>query len=189
MSFVGFPGDDVRFFFETITAKAQCLTGPEVELSPGDDRFSSRFHFGRDYNPNLSNDGIGNKGLSRPPGLSGSTVWNTCFVEAKVCGIAWTPEMAKVTGAVWGWPSNFGCLVATGPSICAASCCPRSRSPAEWRLDRPHLADANHATVDQFVRESDPRFSGRFLNAVGKHLDTGFLEGSGHDGFQWIVRN
>lgn len=113
MSFVGFPGDDVRFFFEAITAKAQCLTGREVELPPDDDRFDSRFHFGLDYNPNLANDVIGNKGLSRPPGLSGSTVWNTSFVEAKVHGIAWTPEMAKVTGVVWGWPSNVGCLVAT----------------------------------------------------------------------------
>src|ERR1700722_15612683 len=29
MTFVGFPGDDVGFFFNTITSKAQCLTGRE----------------------------------------------------------------------------------------------------------------------------------------------------------------
>jgi hypothetical protein len=25
----------------------------------------------------------------------------------------WSPEMARVTGVVWGWPSSIGCLVAT----------------------------------------------------------------------------
>ncbi len=113
MTFVGFPGDDVGFFFNTVTSKAQCLTGREVKLPPDDERFSLRFHFGIDYKPNLSTDVIGNKGLSRPPGLSGSAVWNTCFVEAKARGIPWTPELAKVTGVIWGWPSNVGCLVAT----------------------------------------------------------------------------
>ena len=113
MGFVGFPGDDVGFHFNSVTSKAQCLVGREVELPSGDDRFSSRFHFGLDYKPDLSTDVIGKKGLSRPPGLSGSAVWNTCFVEAKVRGIPWTPELAKVTGVVWGWPSNVGCLVAT----------------------------------------------------------------------------
>jgi hypothetical protein len=46
-------------------------------------------------------------------GLSGSTVWNTNFVAAKMDGIEWTPELAKVTGVVWGWPSGHACLVAT----------------------------------------------------------------------------
>ena len=113
MTFVGFPGDDVGFVFSTLTSKAQCLTGREVELPADDDRFSSRFHFGLNYKPDLSTDVLGTKGLSRPPGLSGSTVWNTGFVEAKIRGIPWTPDLAKVTGVIWGWPSNVGCLVAT----------------------------------------------------------------------------
>jgi hypothetical protein len=113
MTFVGFPGDDVGFHFDSVTLKAKCLTGREVLLPPEDDRFSPRFHFGLDYKPDLAVDVIAKEGLSRPPGLSGSTVWNTCFVEAKMAGTPWTPELAKVTGVVWGWPSNVGCLVAT----------------------------------------------------------------------------
>lgn len=113
MSFVGFPAADVGFTYETVTSKAQCLTGREVALPPEDDRFDGRFHFGLDYVPDLSTDVVAKNGLSLPPGLSGSAVWNTAFVEAKNHGVAWTPELAKVTGVVWGWPSNVGCLVAT----------------------------------------------------------------------------
>jgi hypothetical protein len=66
-----------------------------------------------DYRPDLAITVIGDTGLQMPPGLSGSTVWNTNFVAAKMDGIDWTPELAKVTGVVWGWPSGHACLVAT----------------------------------------------------------------------------
>ena len=112
LTFVGFAGANVAFHFGTLTSKATCYTAREAELPP-DDRFCSRFHFGIDYKPDLATDVIGKEGLPLPPGLSGSTVWNTCFVEAKANGIPWKPELAKVTGVVWGWPSNVGCLVAT----------------------------------------------------------------------------
>jgi hypothetical protein len=112
LTFVGFAGANVAFHFGTLTSKATCYTAREAALPP-DDRFSSRFHFGIDYKPDLATDVIGKEGLPLPPGLSGSTVWNTCFVEAKANGVPWTPELAKVTGVVWGWPSDVGCLVAT----------------------------------------------------------------------------
>jgi hypothetical protein len=112
-SFVGFAGDGVDFHFGALTSTATCSTAREVGLPKDDQRISPRFHFGLDYNPNLATDVIGKKGLPRPPGLSGSTVWNTCLVEAKMAGRQWTPDLAKVTGVVWGWPSNVGCLVAT----------------------------------------------------------------------------
>jgi hypothetical protein len=51
--------------------------------------------------------------LPLPPGLSGSRLWNTRFVEAKMAKIPWTPELALVTGVIWGWPSGLGCLIAT----------------------------------------------------------------------------
>ncbi len=112
LTFTGFPGDNVRFLFGQLNIRGQCLTGREVDL-PEDNRFNSRFHFGIDYNPALTSDVVGDAGLSRPPGLSGSTVWNTNFVAAKTSGVPWTPELAKVTGVVWGWPSGVGCLIAT----------------------------------------------------------------------------
>ena len=112
LTFTGFSGSNLAFHFNTLLANGTCYTAREVEL-PQDDRFSPRFHFGIDYRPDLASTVIGDKSLPLPPGLSGSTVWNTGFVEARMRGITWTPEFAKVTGVVWGWPSNHGCLVAT----------------------------------------------------------------------------
>lgn len=113
LTFTGFAGAKVSFHFNTLTSKATCSTAREVPLPPNDPRFSSRFHFGLDYKPNLATDVIGKEGLPHPPGLSGSVVWDTGFVLAKMSGQTWTPDMAKVTGVVWGWPSNAGCIVAT----------------------------------------------------------------------------
>jgi hypothetical protein len=66
-----------------------------------------------DYRPELTSCVIGNDALPLPPGLSGLTVWNTGFVAAKMAGVPWTPELAKVTGVIWGWPSGHAGLVAT----------------------------------------------------------------------------
>lgn len=112
LAFSGFAGERVHFHFETLFSEAVCSTAREVPL-PRDARFSDRFHFGLDYRPDLAEDVIGTKGLPLPPGLSGSTVWNTRFVEAKIADQPWTPDMALVTGVVWGWPTDRGCVVAT----------------------------------------------------------------------------
>jgi hypothetical protein len=55
----------------------------------------------------------GKDGLPLPPGLSGSTVWNTGFVAARIAGVPWTSALAKVTGVIWGWSSAHACLIAT----------------------------------------------------------------------------
>lgn len=112
MTFTGFAGDNVDFYFNTLFSEATCYTAREKQL-PDHVDINSRFHFGMDYQPNLATDIIGNSGLPKPPGLSGSTVWNTGVVEAKMRGIPWTPDCARVTGIIWGWPSSDGCLVAT----------------------------------------------------------------------------
>lgn len=112
LTFTGFAGERTSFHFNTLFTEGTCSTAREIPL-PQDERFSSRFHFGIDYRPNLASTVIGDKGLPLPPGLSGSTVWNTGFVAAKMAGVTWTPDMAKVTGVVWGWPSGNACLVGT----------------------------------------------------------------------------
>lgn len=112
LAFTGFAGERVQFHFGTLFSEAICSTARETTL-PADDRFCSRFHFGIDYRPDLAEDVIGSKGLPLPPGLSGSTVWDTRFVATKMAGQEWTPELARVTGVVWGWPSDHGCLVAS----------------------------------------------------------------------------
>lgn len=113
LTFTGFAGAKVGFHFDTLTSTATCSTAREVSLPQDDPRFSSRFHFGLDYKPDLATDVIAKEGLPLPPGLSGSVVWDTGFVRAKMIGQSWTPDIAKVTGVVWGWPSEAGCLVAT----------------------------------------------------------------------------
>jgi hypothetical protein len=110
LAFAGFSGDRVGFLFDTLRARSTCLTAREASL-PVSDALNPQFHFGMDYRPDLATDVIGNEGLPMPPGLSGSTVWNTRFVEAKMSGVDWTPELAQVTGVVWGWPKDI--LVAT----------------------------------------------------------------------------
>jgi hypothetical protein len=112
LAFTGFAGERTSFHFGFLFAEGTCYTAREIEL-PHDVRFSPRFHFGIDYRPDCASSVIGEKGLPLPPGLSGSTVWNTGFVAAKVAGRTWTPQMAKVTGLVWGWPSGHACLIAT----------------------------------------------------------------------------
>jgi hypothetical protein len=111
-AFSGYAGQNTSFHFETMFFGATTSLSREVEL-PADDRWDTRFHFGLDYRPDLAETVIGDRGLPTPPGLSGSTVWNTCFVEAKANGLAWTPDLARVAGVVWGWPSSQGLLVAT----------------------------------------------------------------------------
>lgn len=113
LTFAGFAGDNTNFVYGTLQAEATCSTSREVSLPEDDERFDARFHFGLDYRPDRATRVSGNKDLPRPPGLSGSTVWNTGVVEAKRKGISWTPDFARVTGVIWGWPSNHGCLVAT----------------------------------------------------------------------------
>jgi len=112
LTFTGFAGQRVTFHFDTLFAEATCYTAREIKLRH-ERRISSRFHFGIDYRPDLASCVIGGGGLPLPPGLSGSTVWDTGFVAAKMAGRQWSPEMAEVTGVIWGWTSGDACLIAT----------------------------------------------------------------------------
>lgn len=48
-----------------------------------------------------------------PPGLSGSLVWNTRFVEVSSAGEVWTPGVAEVTGILKRWIEKEEILVGT----------------------------------------------------------------------------
>uniref|UniRef100_B0T9I0 Peptidase S1 and S6 chymotrypsin/Hap n=1 Tax=Caulobacter sp. (strain K31) TaxID=366602 RepID=B0T9I0_CAUSK len=112
LAFSGYAGERTTFVFETMQFGATTSLAREVALAAHAD-LDERFHFGMAYLPDLATSVVGDRGLPRPPGLSGSTVWNTGFVEAKAKGVEWTPELAKVTGVVWGWPTGQGAVVAT----------------------------------------------------------------------------
>jgi hypothetical protein len=108
----GFAGARTKFLFKEMQFESTTSLAREVEFTDHPE-IDQQFHFGLDYRPDLATSVIGNQGLPIPDGLSGSTVWNTCFVEAKARGLEWSPSLAKVTGVVWGWPSSQGALAAT----------------------------------------------------------------------------
>lgn len=107
----GFAGAGAKFHFGALISSATSYSCREVSL-PTDDRFHSRFHFGLDYRPDKATE-LDGRSLPDPHGLSGSLVWNTRLVECTAKQEKWTPDCARVTGLVWGWPSSAACLVAT----------------------------------------------------------------------------
>jgi hypothetical protein len=112
LALTGFSGEATQFHFGTLFGQGTCYMAREVVV-PEDPRFRPRYHIGLDYRPDLATGDPRTRGLPLPPGLSGSTVWNTQFVAARMAGMDWTPEMARVTGVVWGWHSSAGCLLVT----------------------------------------------------------------------------
>lgn len=56
---------------------------------------------------------VGHHGLPVPKGFSSSAVWNRRYVEALTKGIPWSPDMVRVCGVVYGWPSKEGVIAAT----------------------------------------------------------------------------
>jgi hypothetical protein len=107
----GFAGAEAKFLFGGLFSNATSYGCREVP-PPADDRFHSRFHFGLDYRPDLATE-LDGRSLPDPHGFSGSLVWNTRLVECTAKKETWTPDCARVTGLVWGWPSSAACLVAT----------------------------------------------------------------------------
>jgi hypothetical protein len=111
-AFSGYAGERTTFLFGEMHFGATTSLAREVELTPHPD-VAPQFHFGLAYLPDLATSVVGDRGLPKPPGLSGSAVWNTCFVEARAAGLEWKPELAKVAGVVWGWPSGQGAIAVT----------------------------------------------------------------------------
>lgn len=73
----------------------------------------SKYHFSLFYLPDLAENIDGTSRLPDPHGFSGSLVWDTKLVSCIQSGEQWNPNMAKVTGIVWGWPSSSGSILAT----------------------------------------------------------------------------
>lgn len=109
-AFAGYAGERTTFVFGEMHFGATTSLAREVVPEP-DREIDPRFHFGLEYLPDRATTVVGHRGLPCPKGLSGSTVWNTCFVEAKAQKVDWTPDLARVAGVVWGSPS--GVIVAT----------------------------------------------------------------------------
>ena len=75
--------------------------------------WNSKFHFTLNYNPAKAESVDGTSHLPRAKGLSGSLVWNTRRLEYYFKEKPWKPDVAKVTGIIWGWPEPARALLAT----------------------------------------------------------------------------
>ena len=135
--FMGFAGSRQSFRYETLITPITPYASREIPLPSGDARFKAAYHFGLDYNPGLAVSLGPGPGLPLPPGLSGSLVWNTRIVECKLIGRPWTPAEARVTGLVWGWPSNVGCLVATRAEYLVAVIADAADQVSTGKLENP----------------------------------------------------
>lgn len=114
----GFPGEDaVVSFGEHVTrgmglfAHGIHFSSVEVEEEP---KPQKEYHFFIPFNPEMvvlveGQDPV----LSLPPGMSGSLVWNSRYLEVTNEGKEWVPEDARITGIVWGHSSKAGVLIAT----------------------------------------------------------------------------
>lgn len=101
--------------FTAISFMCQIQTNFEEALSKEHPTPLEDMHFLLPYSPEVAeymSEGP-EKILPLPPGLSGSLVWNTRYIEVSSLGQVWKPEDAKVTGIVWGGSSKAGVLVAT----------------------------------------------------------------------------
>lgn len=115
----GYPGARVKQFDRL--QLAVCEATPTQEYLFHDDvepheEFDRSVHFAVYYSPANAKqvfDGTtSSPGRSAPHGLSGSLVWNTRRLECFYADRSWSPDLALVTGIVWGWP-NSNYLIAT----------------------------------------------------------------------------
>ena len=109
----GYPGTRVKQLAMTY-ATCQALPTQQHLFREGElphEQFDPEYHFGLGYSPDRAQPideraRSNSPGLSDPHGLSGSLVWNTRRLECFYAGQPWKPELALVTGIIWGWPSR-----------------------------------------------------------------------------------
>ena len=101
----GFAEENSHFFFDTLEVNGTAYLCRETPL-PSHSRLARQIHFALEYNQDLATKAFGEHGLPKPPGMSGSLVWNTRFVECSNEGKEWTPGYADVAGMVWFWSED-----------------------------------------------------------------------------------
>ena len=102
--FRGYAQETSSFHFENLFSAGTSYGTQIMEEEPtGPDR---RFFFPLHHSPEKAEMINGQGHLPLPPGFSGSTVWDTRFVECLHSGTKWSPEEARVTGIVCRWRSG-----------------------------------------------------------------------------------
>jgi hypothetical protein len=107
----GYPGQRSAFWYGTlISPLTPYLTQEDVEQS----KVLDARHFAVPWLPDRARSvSSGSPGLSLPPGMSGSLVWNTRRVEFHQSDQPWSPQEARVTGLVFSWSTCKNWVYAT----------------------------------------------------------------------------
>ncbi len=109
---IGYSGDRASFHFGTLNSPGTPYLTQEVDFPT--DIGDANYHFAIHYKPDLATSIDGStRCLPKPPGMSGSLIWNTRFVEYLHQQKEWSPKHAIITGIIWGWPTSDACLLAT----------------------------------------------------------------------------
>lgn len=111
--FAGFSGIRSKFFFNYLFTPGTPYLTQECPFPADVDGGDPKYHFALPYKPDLATSVDNSSSLPDPHGFSGSLVWDTKRVLCLQSGITWSPNMAEVTGIVWGWPSSQACILAT----------------------------------------------------------------------------
>jgi hypothetical protein len=99
--FRGYAQENSSFHFENLLSGSTSYGTQEMDSVPAG--LNERFFFALHHVPEKA-EMIGGTGhLPLPPGFSGSTVWNTRYVESLRNGVEWSPAEARVTGVVCRW--------------------------------------------------------------------------------------
>lgn len=106
---IGYSGSRSCFSYQHLISRG---TPYLTQMIPenGDNNVENR-HFRIPYIPELATSTNGKSSLPPPPGMSGSLVWNTRFVEKGMDLNTWKTEDALVTGIIHRWDKD--CLIAT----------------------------------------------------------------------------
>jgi hypothetical protein len=107
----GYPGQRSKFVFGTLVSPlTPYLTQEDVAQSAvlGVHHFALPWRPDRAWSVNQFS-----PGLSLPPGMSGSLVWNTRRVEFAQSNRVWSAEEARVTGMVFSWSVCANWIYAT----------------------------------------------------------------------------
>ncbi|WP_152428292.1 hypothetical protein [Methyloferula stellata] len=99
--FRGYAQENSSFHFENLLSGSTSYGTQEMAELP--DGLNSRFFFTLHHSPEKAEMIDGDRSLPLPPGFSGSTVWNTRYVECLSADQAWTPAEARVSGIVCRW--------------------------------------------------------------------------------------
>ncbi|PSU72261.1 hypothetical protein C9J20_18055 [Photobacterium phosphoreum] len=111
--FAGYSGERSNFYFGFMNTPGTPYLTQELPFPTTVPEADPKYHFALHYSPDKATSVDGTSSLPDPHGFSGSLVWDTkvmaCIKENK----EWSPELAEVTGIVWGWPSVAACILVT----------------------------------------------------------------------------